>query len=255
MQSFNAATLITGGGTVTPGVTVTAQPSSGSVAVQGNQLLYTPAQGNPTPVTEGSSTIWDTNVTTTGTQTATIQVCQSAPTSTCATATMTYTPAANGFYVGNQLDADGIVVSVVEDTGSGVVAPSTASTGSTFTTVTAPTEANLPSTNSGFTVEGIGGYRSITPVPTGISLVPGSLAVTGGDTATTGKFTATLCTQARQQPELIAGGRDADPRRIAAELAHRDRPVDRHGVVGHGQHGRDRVRRGDERADDRLAQP
>ena len=196
MQSFNAATLITGGGTVTPGVTVTAQPSSGSVAVQGNQLLYTPAQGNPTPVTEGSSTIWDTNVTTTGTQTATIQVCQSAPTSTCATATMTYTPAANGFYVGNQLDADGIVVSVVEDTGSGVVAPSTASTGSTFTTVTAPTEANLPSTNSGFTVEGIGGYRSITPVPTGISLVPGSLAVTGGDTATTGKFTATLCTQA-----------------------------------------------------------
>ena len=39
--------------------------------------------------------------------------------------------------------------------------------------MTAPTEANLPSTNSGFTVIGIGGYRSITPVPTGVSLVPG----------------------------------------------------------------------------------
>ena len=60
----------------------------------------------------------------------------------------------------------------------------------------APTEADLPATNSGFTVTGIGGYQSITPVPTGLSLVPGTLKVTGGDTATSGKYTATLCTAA-----------------------------------------------------------
>ena len=42
--------------------------------------------------------------------------------------------------------------------------------------MTAPREADLPATNSGFTVIGIGGYRAITPVPSGLSLVPGSLS-------------------------------------------------------------------------------
>ena len=190
VQSFNAATLITGGGTITPGVTVTQQPASGKVTVSGNQLLYEPAQGNPTL----SGTSWLTHVTTAGAQTATFQVCETTPSALCTTATITYTPSSSGYFVGNQLSALGLEVSVVEDTGSGIVAPANAAAGSTFTTVTAPNETDLPSTNSGFTVTGIGGYRSITPVPTGVTLVPGTLAVTGGDAATTGKFTATLCT-------------------------------------------------------------
>ena len=195
-QSFNAATLVTGGGTISPTVTVTAQPSSGTVEVEGSQLIYIPAQAAPTSYLEGSNTVWLTSVSTTGTQTATIQVCQTAPSQTCATGTLTYLPAGTGYYVGNQLNASGLLVSVVEDTGSGVSVPANASTGSTFTSVTAPSEANLPSTNSGFTVTGIGGYQSITPVPTGITLVPGTLSVTGGDAATSGKYTATLCTAA-----------------------------------------------------------
>ncbi len=201
-QSFNVATLVTGGGTINPGsVTIPTgdQPASGTVRVVGTQLIYIPAQADPTSYTASGSTIWLTDVTTTGPQSVTFSICDSAPDTSCGTGTVTYNPGNTGLYVGNQLSAQAfgttLLVSVVQDTGGGVVAPPTAATGSTFTTVTSPTPADLPSTNV-LPVVGIGGYRSITPVPSGVSLVPGSLSVTGGDAATTGKYTSTLCTQA-----------------------------------------------------------
>ena len=188
---------MTGGGTINPAsLSVTAQPASGTVTAVGSQLIYIPAQSNPTSYTVGSATTWNRTVTTTGIQTATFQICQTAPSAACATGTMTYSPTTTGYYVGNQLPSPVGPVTVVEDTGAGIVVPATATSGSTFTSVTAPSEADLPATNSNFTVIGIGGYRSITPVPTGLSLVPGTLSVTGGDTFTSGKYTATLCTAA-----------------------------------------------------------
>ncbi len=198
VNSFNAATLVTGGGTINPSsLTVTAQPPSGHIAVVGTQLLYEPAQPVPTSYVAGTNgTVWNNTVTTTGTQTGTFQICQSAPTATCATGTITYLVSGSGYFVGNQLSASGQLVSVVEDTGGGVMAPATAAIGSTFTTVTAPTETALPSKNSGFTVTGIGGYRSITPVPADLQLVPGSLSVSGGDSSTSGLYTVTLCNTA-----------------------------------------------------------
>ena len=196
-QSFNAATLVTGGGTINPSsVTVTVPPASGSLTAVGSQLIYIPVQTTPTSYTVGTTTTWNRTTTTTGVQTATFQICQTAPSASCATGTMTYTPSSTGFYVGNQLKALGQSVTVVEDTGAGIVVPATAASGSTFTSVTAPTEADLPSTSSGFNVQGIGGYQSITPVPAGLSLVPGTLSVSGGDSLTSGKYTATLCTAA-----------------------------------------------------------
>ena len=196
-QSFNIPSLVTGGGTINPtSVTVTAQPASGTVTAVGSQLIYIPAQTTPTSYVNGLNTTWEGMATTTGIQTATFQICQTAPTAVCTTGTMTYSPATSGYFVGNQLSAAGTIVTVVEDTGAGIVVPSSAASGSTFTSVSAPTEADLPAINSGFTVSGIGGYQSITPVPTGLSLVPGTLKVTGGDTATSGEYTATLCTAA-----------------------------------------------------------
>ncbi len=196
-QSFNIPSLVTGGGTINPtSVTVTAQPASGTVTAVGSQLIYIPVQTTPTSYVNGLNTTWEGMTTTTGIQTATFQICQTAPIAACTTGTMTYNPSTSGYFVGNQLSAGGTIVTVVEDTGAGIVVPSSAASGSTFTSVSAPTEADLPATNSGFTVAGIGGYQSITPVPTGLSLVPGTLKVTGGDTATSGKYTATLCTAA-----------------------------------------------------------
>jgi hypothetical protein len=195
--SFNVATLVTGGGTINPAsVAVTVPPASGSLTVVGSQLIYVPAQSTPVSHLEGSNTVWNRTTSTTGVQTATFQICQTAPSASCATGTMSFAPSAGGFYVGNQLHAAGVAVAVVNDTGAGIVVPASAASGSTFTSVTSPPEADLPAVNSGFTVSGIGGYRAITPVPTGLSLVAGSLQVTGGDTFTTGKFTATLCTAA-----------------------------------------------------------
>ncbi len=197
-QSFNVSTLVTGGGTINPAsVTIPTgdQPKSGSVSVVGTQLVYVPQQGNPTSYNENGTTVWLAHVTTTGSQTVTFSICNSSPDTSCATSTVTYNPGETGLYVGNQLSAIGLEVSVVEDTGGGVVAPATAAPGSTFTTITSPTSTDLPSTDV-LPVIGIGGYRSITPVPTGATLVPGSLSVTGGDAGSTGKYTATLCTQA-----------------------------------------------------------
>jgi large repetitive protein len=203
VQSFDAATLVTGGTSV-GAITVTSQPAAGggTVSVVGDQLLYTPAQPPPTSYTTGSgateTTTWLTSVSTTGTQTATFQVCEATPnTGTCTSATMTYLVSATGFYVGNQLSAAGQIDTVVEDTGSAsVISNSTPGPGSTFTSTVAPPSTVLPASNSGFTLTGIGGYRSITPVPSGISLVPGSLSVSGGDTASSGEYTVTYCTAA-----------------------------------------------------------
>ncbi|MDR3663856.1 MAG: hypothetical protein P4L86_26295, partial [Mycobacterium sp.] len=191
-QSFNVATLVTGGGTIDPSsVTVTTPPASGTARVVGTQLIYIPAQNDPTLV--GST--WLAHVTTTGAQSIGFSICNSSPDTSCATSSVTYNPGQTGLYVGNQLNAIGLLVSVVEDTGGGVSAPPTAAPGSTFTTVTSPTPADLPSVNV-LPVIGIGGYRSISPIPSGVTLVPGSLSVTGGDTLSTGKYTSTLCTQA-----------------------------------------------------------
>jgi len=194
-QSFNAETLVTGGGIIDPNsLNVTVQPGSGHVSAVGGQLIYVPAQATPTSYIEGANTVWKTSVTTTGTQTATFQICDAAPNqATCTTGTMTYAVSTGGAFVGNQLSASGLLVSVVNDTGGGVVVPANAAPGSTFTSVTAPPMTGLPATNSGFVVSGIGGYQAITPVPTGVTLVPGTLNVTGGDPATVGRYTATLC--------------------------------------------------------------
>jgi hypothetical protein len=199
--SFNAASLVTGGGTINPAsASVTVQPASGSLTAVGGQLIYLPVQSTPISHVEttgtGPSTVWNRTTTTTGVQAATFQICQTAPSASCTTGTLTFTPAVGGFFVGNQLHAAGVAVAVVNDTGAGIVRPASAASGSTFTSVTSPTEADLPSVNAGFTVAAIGGYQAITPVPTGLTLVPGSLNVTGGDSATTGRYTATLCTAA-----------------------------------------------------------
>jgi len=202
VQKFNALTLAVGGGTIDPTtLQVVSQPASGSVTASGGFLSYTPAQAAPTSVTVGGVTTWTYNTTTTGNQTATIALCNQGstyPSAGCATATVTYLQAGSGFYMGQQLSALGgaVKVSVVIDTGSGIVAPASAASGSTFTTVTAPPMALIPATNSGFTVTSAGLYQAMTPVPAGVSLVPGSLHVSGGDAASSGKYSVNLCTAA-----------------------------------------------------------
>ena len=202
VDSFNASTLVTGGTTIDPAQTVVVtQPASGggTVAISGNQVLYTPAE-TTTSTGSGANTVWTYTTTTTGTQTATIAICTTGstyPSAGCATTTITYLQASTGFYMGDQLSAPGgLLVSVVIDTGAGVSAPTTANSGSTITTETAPTMALIPASQSGFVVLGAGAYQAITPVPVGLTLVPGSLHVTGGDPSSTGKYIVTLCTAA-----------------------------------------------------------
>ena len=202
VQSFNALTLVTGGGSFSaPTVSVVSQPAAGGgvVTVSGTQVLYTPAQIVPTSVTVGTTITWSYNTTTTGTQTATIAICQTGstyPSAGCATTLMTYLQSSEGFYLGQQLSASGLLVSVVLNSGSGLIAPSSAASGSVITTVSAPSMALIPAKNSGFVVTSAGLYQAITPVPTGLTVVPGSLAVSGGDTATSGRYIVSLCTAA-----------------------------------------------------------
>ncbi len=200
-NSFNAGSLVTGGGTIDPTtLTVVTQPASGTVSAVGGQLIYIPARAVPT----AAAGVWTQTVTTTGTQTATFAICDTGhtwagnPTAGCAEGTVNYVPSASGFYMGQQISALGgtLLVSVVVDTSGSVVVPASATTGSTFTSITAAPMSLLPSSNSGFAVLGVGGYEAITPVPTGLSLVPGSLNVSGGDTATSGKYIASYCTAA-----------------------------------------------------------
>jgi large repetitive protein len=202
-NSFNAASVVTGGGTIDPTtLTVVTPPASGTETAVDGQLIYIPARTTPTSAVVSGATVWTQTVTTTGDQSATFALCTTGHTWTgpgsvgCATGTINYVPASTGFYVGNQISASGLIVSVVVDTGSGIVVPSSVAPGATFTSVTAAPMANLPSTNSGFTVNSVGGYQAITPVPAGVTLVPGSLSVSGGDAASSGKYIASLCTAA-----------------------------------------------------------
>lgn len=202
-NSFNAASVVTGGGTIDPTtLTVVTPPASGTESAVNGQLIYIPARTTPTSAIVSGATVWTQTVTTTGPQTATFALCTTGHTWTgpgsvgCATGTINYVEAGSGFYVGNQIVASGLHVSVVVDTGSAIVVPTSAAPNSIFTSVTAAPMANLPSTNSGFVVNSVGGYQAITPVPTGVTLVPGSLSVSGGDAASSGKYIASLCTAA-----------------------------------------------------------
>ena len=203
VQTFNALTLVTGGGDFTsPTVSVVTQPAAGggTVTVSGTQVRYTPAQATPTSVGTGDTAVWTYNTTTAGTQTATIAICQTGstyPSAGCAITDMSYLEAITGFYMGEQLSAGPAVASVVLDAGAGAIYPKApVVTGTVFPTVTAPPMALIPSASAGFTVNNAGLYQAITPVPDGLTLVPGSLAVSGGDAATSGKYIVSLCTAA-----------------------------------------------------------
>ena len=201
---FNALTLATGGTTFDPATLhVVTAPSSGAITFSGNQIVYTPVQGAPVPtpaLPATDTTVWNYTVTTTGNQTAQIALCETGftyPNANCATFTMTYLVSTSGLnYMGEQLKASVATVSVVLDSGAGISTPASAATGSTFTAVTAPPMALIPSKNSGFAVTNAGAYQAITPVPSGVTLVPGSLMVSGGDTATSGKYIVSYCTSA-----------------------------------------------------------
>jgi hypothetical protein len=202
-NSFNAASLVTGGGTIDPTtLAIVTQPSSGVESAVNGQLVFIPARNTPTSAIVSSAVVWTQTVTTSGTQTATFALCTTGNTWTgagspgCATGNINYVQAGTGFYVGNQVSASGLNISVVVDTGGSVVVPASAGSGSTFTSITAAPMADLPATNSGFVVNSVGGYQAITPVPTGVTLVPGSLNVSGGDSASAGKYIASYCTAA-----------------------------------------------------------
>ena len=98
------------------------------------------------------------------------------------------------------VDSIPLTVPISENIGFAVVAPTTASQGSTISLVTAPAATFVPAslTGSGITADvlSVSGFTSIIPVPTGLTYVPGSLVQTGGDANTSGKATATYCTAA-----------------------------------------------------------
>ncbi len=192
---FNVLDLMTGGPAVDPStLTVVSQPASGTITFSSNFLTYTPAQTDG-----GSSGAWTYDVTTTGTQTGSIAICETGftyPSSNCTTATMTFLQSETGYYMGDVINALGESVGVTEDTGNGVSAPTSGTAGSTFTVTTAPGQALIPSTDSGFTVVNVGQYSAIQPLPTGATLVPGSLKVEGGDSNVTDRYVVSYCTAA-----------------------------------------------------------
>ncbi len=200
VDSFRASTQVTGGGNVDPTtLTVVTQPASGTLSVANGQLMYEPASTVPTSAVVSGATVWTTHVTTTGTQTATYAICNQGstyPGAGCTTGTISYVQASTGFSMGGLAVSGAIKVAVVVDNGAGLIVPSSATSGGTITTVTAPPQANIPITNSGFTVTSVSGYAAIVPVPTGLSVVPGSLKVSGGDPNSSGKYIATVCTAA-----------------------------------------------------------
>ena len=109
-------------------------------------------------------------MTTTGTQTGTIAICETGstyPSANCVTTTMTFLQTETGFYMGNNVVAFGINVAQQQDTGNGVSTPTGAAPGSTFTATSAPAQAIIPATDSGFTVESVGQYSAISACPGG----------------------------------------------------------------------------------------
>ena len=189
---FNVLSLMTGGPAADPTtLTVVSQPASGTITFNSNFLVYTPAQTDG-----GSSGNWTYDVTTTGTQTGSISICETASPSTCTTATMTFLQTDSGvYYMGGVVSTFGLMVGVSEDTGNGIALndPSTAP-GATVTVTSAPAQAIIPSTDSGLTVTNVGQYSAMQPVPAGLTLVPGSLKVMGGDSNVSGKYTVSYCT-------------------------------------------------------------
>ncbi len=180
-NQFNVLTLVSGGATAvnTASLTIVTQPSSGTATdtTSGTNgiVTYTPASG------------------TTGVQTLTFAYCAPGDTypsaGNCTAATLTYTPS-SGQYFGAQV----VGQSVVEQLETGVNIPATAPEGSTVTMSVAPVATNIPSSESGATVESASEFGVVLPVPPGFSYVPGSVGVTGGDAVTSGNFTATYCT-------------------------------------------------------------
>jgi hypothetical protein len=180
-NQFNVLTLVSGGAASvnTASLTIVTQPSSGTATdtTSGTNgiITYTPASG------------------TTGVQNLTFAYCSPGDTypsaGNCTTATLTYTPS-SGQYFGAQV----VGTSVVEELETGVNIPSTASVGSTVTMSVAPVATNIPSSESGATVESASEFGVVLPVPAGFTYVPGSVSVAGGDAVTSGNFTATYCT-------------------------------------------------------------
>ncbi len=110
---------------------------------------------------------------------------------------MTFLQTETGFYMGGVVTIPpSLMVGVSEDTGNGVSVPSTATPGSVITSISAPAQAIIPATQSGITVDNVGQYSAMTPVPTGLTFVPGSLSVEGGDSNVSGKYTVSYCTAA-----------------------------------------------------------
>ena len=196
VDNFNALSLVTGGsGVNVSSLTVVTQPASGTISFSGDILVYTPVYTQ-----SGTSGNWSYDVTTTGNQTGTVAICATGFTypspGNCVTATMTILQSESGYYMGDQVSIPGITSDVTVDTGTGVIAPSTGSPGSTFTTVSAPAISIIPSTESGVQVDEVGQYSAIQPLPVGASLVPGSLSVQGGDATVSGQYIVSYCTAA-----------------------------------------------------------
>ena len=114
---FNVLSLMTGGPAADPTtLTVVSQPASGTITFNSNFLVYTPEQTDG-----GSSGAWTYDVTTTGTQTGSISICETASPSTCTTATMTFLQTESGvYYMGGVVSTFGLMVGVTEDTGNGI---------------------------------------------------------------------------------------------------------------------------------------
>ncbi|MGA8725320.1 MAG: IPT/TIG domain-containing protein, partial [Acidimicrobiales bacterium] len=128
---FNVLSLMTGGPAADPTtLTVVSQPASGTITFNSNFLVYTPEQTDG-----GSSGAWTYDVTTTGTQTGSISICETASPSTCTTATMTFLQTDSGvYYMGGIVSTFGLMVGVSEDTGNGISqSATTGPVGSSFT--------------------------------------------------------------------------------------------------------------------------
>ena len=194
-SSFQVETLVTGGAaSIDPAsLTVVSQPASGTATLPTTGFLA-----------------WTPTTSTAGSQVVTFGVCAtgvtpySASNASCTTATVTFEAVAAVQPVGENVsltvDSIPLTVPISENIGFAVVAPTTASQGSTISLVTAPAATFVPAsyTGSGITADvlSVSGFTSIIPVPTGLTYVPGSLVQTGGDANTSGKATATYCTAA-----------------------------------------------------------
>ena len=193
---FNVLSLMTGGPAADPTtLTVVSQPASGTITFNSNFLVYTPEQTDG-----GSSGAWTYDVTTTGTQTGSISICETASPSTCTTATMTFLQTDSGvYYMGGVVSTFGLMVGVSEDTGNGIARQRRPSTppGSTLhrDLRTRPRPSSPPPTRASPSPTSASTRRCSRSRP-GSPWCPGSLKVMGGDSNVTGKYTVSYCTAA-----------------------------------------------------------